>query len=118
MKLGEKQELFAESHCKLLSHAFGLGLRVRQRELQRTPEMAALYVERGVGVANSTHIYSLAIDLYLTRDGTLMWRGPDYDALGAYWKSLSVPGANHCWGGDFSKPYDPYHFSIEHNGVK
>ena len=119
MTTGEKQEMFARSHQKLLEYAHSLSYGVRQRELQRTPEMAALYVKRGTGVANSTHIDSLAIDMYLTVGGTLQWSGECYDKLGVFWKGLSEDaGHEHAWGGDFGSPYDPYHFSIEHKGVR
>ena len=117
MTLGQKQEAFAISLASLITFATHAGYGVRLRELERTKEQAELYAKEGKGILNSNHRNCLAIDLYLTAAGELLWDGPAYEALATHWKSLSRPDLDHCWGGDFRKYRDVYHFSIKHNGV-
>jgi hypothetical protein len=112
MKLGEKQELFAQLLPRLLDKAHQLGYRVRLKELLRTPEMAQIYAEQGKGIANSLHTKGLAIDLILFRDGQPLWSSVDYTELGEFWEGIHPL----CrWGGRFN---DGCHFSLEHGGVK
>lgn len=127
MTLGDKQEIFAVALQRLLAKAHELGYGVRLRELQRTQEQAQLYAARGMGSANSVHIHSLAIDLYLRVNGQMCWGGEPYKKLAELWKGMASDlGGSHlwgsqvefCWGGDFQGFYDPYHFSIAHGGVK
>jgi hypothetical protein len=116
MTLGEKQEEFAKSLEAMLYRAHRLGYGVRLKELQRTKEQAEIYAKAGTGIRNSNHINCLAIDLYLTLEGELLWDGPEYAVLAKVWKSQDIPGLEHCWGGDF-KNRDVYHYSIRHRGV-
>ena len=117
MKLGQKQEYFARSLSRLLDHAINdLGYGVRLRELMRSKEQAEIYAQQGKGVKNSVHQHSLAIDLYLTKNGEHQWDGTPDRHLGVFWARLSSPELEHCWGGDF-KRRDVYHYSIKHNGV-
>ena len=117
MKLGEKQEAFAESLAWLLDIAHDEGYGVRLQELKRTKEQAQIYVDAGTGILNSVHCHNLAIDLYLTVDGELQWDGEPYRYLGERWKSRTTDDLEHCWGGDFTRR-DVYHFSIGHAGAK
>jgi len=116
--LGQKQERFAHSLGLLLAYASKLGYGIRLRELSRTREQAERNAKAGVGIANSIHCDHLAIDLYITVDGNLLWAGDPYEELGRFWKGLSKPGYEHCWGGDFTRYNDCYHFSIAHGGRK
>ena len=116
MTLGEKQEHFAKSLEWMLGQAHRLGYGIRLRELQRTKEQAAIYAKAGKGIRNSNHINCLAIDLYITLNGELLWDGDEYVVLAKEWKERDVPGCEHCWGGDF-KNRDVYHYSIRHHGV-
>ncbi len=112
MRLGEKQELFAQLLPRLLDEAHRLGYRVRMKELYRPQEMADLYASRGSGIRNSLHCKSLALDLILFRDGEPLWDTPEYEEVGEFWEGIH-PLAR--WGGRFN---DGCHFSLEHEGVK
>lgn len=89
------------------------GLDVFGEELWRTPEMAEIYAERGVGIKTSVHRKKLAIDVKIYKDGKILWDGPEYALAGKLWKQMD-PDAR--WGGDFRRR-DVYHFSFIHNGV-
>ena len=121
MRVGEKQELFARCHAKLLAKAFKLGFEVRQRDLWRSKEEAARLARKGVGIRNSLHCKGLAIDLYIRRPGgNILWATERYRALGEYWETLHPL----CfWGGRTAKAndrlrHDGGHFSITHGGVQ
>ncbi len=121
MRLGEKQELFARCHARLLFKAFDLGFEVRQRELWRTKYQAKENARLGVGSANSLHCKGLAIDLYIRRQGgRILWGTEAYRDLGVFWESLDPL----CyWGGRTDKPgdrlrHDGGHFSVTHAGVQ
>ena len=131
MRLGEKQELFARCLSRLLLHAEFLGHRVRMRELQRTPAQAMYNAThcrtcteldtahesnaqghpfKALGIADSLHRDSLAIDLYLFGDDGRQLDLDTYGKLGIYWESLHEL----CrWGGRFQ---DSGHFSITDGG--
>lgn len=109
MRLGEKQELFAELMAHLLHHAFILGYTVRIGHVFRSKEEA----ER-LGFPRSLHTKKLAVDLNLFKDGKFLRKTSDHAELGAFWKSLHPLC---CWGGDFTRP-DGNHYSVTHNGVK
>lgn len=117
MTLGQKQEAFSRSFAKLLMYADMLGVGVRIGEVLRTKEQAEIYAKQGKGIINSNHRNKLAVDIILTKDGQVLWDGDEYKKLARKWKSYSKPGLDHCWGGDFSKYRDVYHFSIKHGGV-
>jgi hypothetical protein len=123
--LGQKQELFALLLGRLLTEAcVTRGLGVRVGEVYRPPEMAAIYAKKGLGITKSLHCIKLAVDLFVddpsVPGASEMWVPDTYKGLGEWWE------AQHdlCrWGGRFKradgtpKP-DPYHFSVEHEGVK
>lgn len=122
MKLGEKQEVFAENFGKLLVWVYQHktdGWALRLGEGQRTKEQAEIYVEQGKGILNSLHRLKLAHDMFLSINGKVTWKTKDYKPLGDHWKSLHILNR---WGGDFKKKgpdsvgRDPYHFSMEHQG--
>jgi len=119
--VGEKQELFARCHAKLLAKAFELGFEVRQRDLWRTPAQAARNELAGVGIKNSLHCKGLAIDLYIRRPGgRILWSTEAYRELGVFWEDLHPLT---YWGGRTDKPgdrlrHDGGHFSITHGGVQ
>lgn len=86
MTLGEHQEAFASDFCKLLLKAFELGYKVRLGEVQRMPEMQAIYVQTGRSkTLDSRHIKKCAGDAHFFKDGKLCYPVE----LGLYWESLS-----------------------------
>jgi hypothetical protein len=107
------QQEFAQSAAKLIQKAAELGYGVTLGEAWRTPEQALLNAQHGVGIVHSLHIYRLAIDINLFKDGAYLTGADGYTELGTWWKTL---GVNYRWGGDFTiKDYD--HFSLSPDGV-
>ena len=116
MTLTQKQYVFSVNVARLIlwcnEHGYGVAL----GEALRTPEQAAINAGKGIGIANSLHMVSLAIDLKLFNGmtGSYLTRSEDYAGPGGHWKSLHN---DNRWGGDFSKP-DGDHFSMENDGVQ
>lgn len=114
-ELLDRQMLFTRLLASLIQRANSEpGYACAGRELQRSPEQAALNQEAGVGTQHSCHIRSLAIDLELYRrqpDGSWKWltESEDYRWLGDWWTEQS----RLCrWGGSFNRRPDGNHFSI------
>jgi hypothetical protein len=77
-------------------------------EIKRTPEMQALYLQRGATkAAHSKHQDSLAVDLALFIDDVYQTKTEAYADLGAIWKSLDP---SNVWGGDWVTIHDGNHF--------
>jgi hypothetical protein len=138
MRLGEKQELFAVCHEKLLRRARELGYLVRQRELGRGRQQAhwnafhcgtcqdakrthsqASHDFHPIGIEDSLHCDFLALDMYVRKPGgRILWSASHYRELGEYWESLHPL----CyWGGRTDKPgdrlrHDAGHFSVTDRG--
>lgn len=113
VKLGKKQESFADNLGRLISWIYANGMACRLGECHRTREQAELYAAQGKGIKNSVHCVKLAIDLFLVIGGKVTWNAEDYRSVGEHWKSLH-PLARH--GLDF-RNRDAVHFSYLHNGV-
>ena len=122
-KLGEKQKIFPRLFAELILYAYRKGFQITLAEAHRPPELAELYAKQGRGIAKSLHTQRLAVDINLFKGGRYLRKTEDYRPLGLYWESLSTPGLECCWGGDFKdakgnpKP-DGGHFSISHGGRK
>ena len=115
MTLGEKQRLFMRLLGQLLVWAYKQGYELTGGELERKAAQAAANAASGAGIANSLHLYRLAIDMNLFISGVYQTDSRAYKPLGDYWKSLHPL----CrWGGDFVTRPDGNHFSIEHEGVR
>lgn len=114
MKLGDKQELFAQLLSQLIQHGFSKpGYRIRLKELYRTEEQAKIYADKGIGVLNSVHCLGLAIDIVMLHNGEVVKTSEPYEWLGEWWEQQH----SLCrWGGRFKRK-DGGHFSLEHNGV-
>lgn len=115
MGIISKQHQFALSLSRLIQWIDEKGYQVSGGEWWRPPEMAKLYASQGKGIATSLHCDRLAIDLNLFKDEVQLVTKEDYLPVGEFWKSLSIEGLEHKWGGDF-KVVDANHFSISHNG--
>lgn len=112
--LQDRQFKFTDDISYLIGFAYNKGYTLSFGEAYRTPKQAALNAKAGIGIKNSLHTLSLAVDFHLFKDGVYLTKSDDYKELGTYWKSLNPDNA---WGGDFSKP-DGNHFSQAYNGVK
>jgi hypothetical protein len=115
MKLLEKQFLFAECLSNFILTLIEMGYRVKIGEVLRTKEMAEIYAQHGMGIKNSNHLLSIAVDLQLFKNNIWLTRTEDYEPAGELWESYSTKEVEFCWGGRFG---DSDHFSIAHNGVK
>lgn len=114
MSLNAKQARFFSTFCQLQRWAEEVhGIQLIGKELYRTKEQAEIHAANGVGIKNSVHRLSLAIDVYVFVDGKLKMDGDEYRILGERWEKLD-PDAR--WGGRFRRR-DVYHFSFIHNGV-
>lgn len=86
MRLGQHQEAFSRDLVKLVTRAFELGYEVRWGEVQRMPEMQAIYVQTGRSKTfNSMHLKKCAADLHFFKAGKLCYP----KELGEYWESLN-----------------------------
>jgi hypothetical protein len=119
--LGDKQRRFALRISEWLAWVYQQGFSVTFGEAYRTPEQAAQNARTGRGIANSLHTRRLAIDVNLfRRNDRDQWEwladgsAPEWQLVGKHWENM---GADHAWGGRFSKP-DANHLSITHDGVK
>ena len=101
MSLIPIQTEFAYNVSKLIQYIFEQGYQVTLGEAWRTPEQAAIYEAKVIGIKNSLHCDRLAIDLNLFKDGNYFGDSKFHQPFGDYWKSLN---ANNRWGGDFTKP--------------
>lgn len=114
MKLGEKQELFAELiFTKLIPFIYSKGYRIRPGDYFRDPRVHGDYgVKQGYASAGSLHKLKLAFDLNLTLDGKYLTRTKDHQEFGEYWLTLHES----CrWGGSNGN-HDGNHYSFEHDG--
>lgn len=119
--LSKKQIVFTKYLAHLLIKFYEDGICLG--EAWRSEETCALYAKEGKGIKNSAHLNRLAIDLLLKKDGQISTDKNDYLPLGIYWKKLPIifPASisiETVWGGDFQTLNDPFHFSIEHNGIR
>ena len=82
------------------------GAHMYVNEWNRDPETQKRYVAEGVSATlNSKHLDKLAVDFAVILNNKYQQGGPIYDMMGWWWM-------NHGgrWGGEWTKPYDPYHF--------
>ncbi len=116
MTLNERQFEFMKALESLLLWLHAKGYGIAGGELYRTPEQAELNAQKGIGIKNSVHTLSLAIDLRLFMRIGESWvyltETHQYKEAGEYWESLGG-----SWGGRFSRA-DGNHFSFEWKGVK
>ena len=121
MTLGDKQRLFMKLLGEFLVWIYDNNYEVSGGELKRSQAQSALNAAAGIGIANSNHIRSLAIDLNLFIDKTPTGDEDIYQTtteaylpLGLKWESMHPL----CrWGGRFHRP-DGNHFSLEHEGIR
>ena len=111
-QLADQQHKFSRMIPFLLTKAFELGYEVTILECKRTKVQATANAQSGIGISNSLHLISLAVDLALFKDGNYLTQFEDYKALGEYWETLGG-----SWGGRFHN-VDSDHFSLSFNGVK
>ena len=105
----EQYRRFMDMVLKLLLRAREPGVLLRFGEAHRPSILCDIYSKQGVGIEDSKHRYSLALDLWLVAAGTgtmISWESPLYKKLGKYWESIGG-----IWGGRFKRK-DVYHFEF------
>lgn len=113
MKLGEKQERFAELiFLELIPFIYSKGYQIRPGDFFRDPRVNGEYGEKvGFASAKSLHKLKLAVDLNLTLDGIYLTKTSDHKQFGKHWLTLDPL----CrWGG--TEGSDGNHYSFEHDG--
>lgn len=93
------QSIFAGNVSKLIAFINLSGYTCTGGEWWRTPEMAAIYAAKGIGIKRSRHCDRMAIDLLLFKDGVYLTMREPYIPFGQYWESLNPLNR---WGGDWN----------------
>ena len=115
MKLGRKQEIFAENYGKLILWVYRQGDALRLKELWRSKVAAEHYFATGKGILNSLHRSGLAADVVLSKRGSVTFKPEDYRPMAEYWKSLHpLNRAGLDFKGKISR--DAGHISMTHGG--
>lgn len=118
MTLRERQSVFVLNVSRLIAFAYAQGYELTFGEAYRTIEQQKIYVASGKSkTMTSRHLFRLAVDFNLFKDGALLNSPIDYKPLGDYWESLSP---DNVWGGDWDRDndlhdetfLDPYHFEM------
>jgi hypothetical protein len=91
-----RQETFAVNVAKLILFINANGYQVTLGETIRSKAEAEVYAKKGIGIRDSNHIYRLAIDLNLFKDGKYLKTSKDYKFAGVYWQSLNKHNEHHC----------------------
>ena len=110
MKLSEKRHDFLWMRVEMLAWARPMiesnNMIIYEKELYRTPEKQLEYFKADKSsTLHSKHLIGLAVDIVLIKGGKFLVNAPLYRIMGQWW--IDHGGR---WGGEFKKPYDPYHF--------
>ncbi len=120
--LKDKQSLFLKNIGLLIAYVNTLeGWQMTEGEGERPVWVAGIYAgvdkrvpeQNGKGIINSLHCDRLAHDFNFYLNGNYITDKETLKPIADYWKSLDPLNA---WGGDFVKPYDPFHFSLSYGG--
>jgi len=114
MTLLEKQELFLQLLCGLITHVYTVpGRTCTGGELWRSDATAEAMAAQGKGILKTNHRIRLAIDLNLFIDGDFQESTESHREIGEWWEQQHPL----CrWGGRFKRP-DGNHYSLYHEGV-
>lgn len=112
------QQRFSKKLADLIHWAYEHGYAITLGEVWRPEETVSFYAKNGIGSKDSLHPLRLAADLNLFKEGSWLKKTEGHRPLGDYWKSLSEPNLECCWGGDFKARPDGNHYSISMGGRK
>jgi len=103
----EKRVKFFQHISTLISTLQNEGIHMMPFSFHRDFDTQLMLYKKGrTKTLRSKHLYWLAIDLVLVKDGKLVWRRcPEYERAGKIWKDMG-----HRWGGDWKRLNDIYHF--------
>jgi hypothetical protein len=80
---------FARNVSRLIHFINVAGYEVTLGETIRSKEEAEANYKKGIGIRDSNHLYRLAIDLNMFKDGKYLTKEKYYAFAGAYWKTLN-----------------------------
>ena len=110
MKLGEKQELFAQLIAQHITWLYSKGYKVRGGDWFRDPRLhGKVGVKKAYGSKFSQHKRKCALDINLFKNGKFITSTAGHRESGEKWKSRH---ALCSWGGDFRSP-DGNHYSLD-----
>lgn len=115
MTLRQKQSVFAFELADLIFFIKDSNYEVTFGEVLRSEEEAKRLKKLGIGIFPSLHMYKLAADLNLFKDGIYLSSTLSHKKFGEYWESKTTEELEFCWGGRFN---DGNHYSIAHAGLK
>lgn len=104
MRLSDYQSIFAQNVALLIQRIADMGYTCTFGEVLRTKEMAEIYARKGIGIKNSLHLKSLAVDLNLFKDGKYLDDTESHRQFGEWWAKLHPFNR---WGGDWNKDGKP-----------
>jgi hypothetical protein len=109
MKLGQKQERFSRDVSLLLAFIYvKTDFEIRFGEAQRHALIQKHYLDTGRSkTMKSRHLDKLAVDLFFSRNGEMIWGKDELQLIGDYWESLSPENS---WGGNWKSFKDTPHF--------
>ena len=115
MTLRELQSKFSRMIGELIAWAYEHGYELTHGEAWRHKFMQAIhYVEKRSKTLDGPHLYRLAHDFNVFKDGVYLNKQDNavelIRPLGEFWKSLD---SRNRWGGDWG--WDPGHFETKHN---
>jgi hypothetical protein len=107
MTLLEKQQKFTAMLAILIQWINGNeGYSCKVLEVSRPQVLQDIYLKTGkTKTKNSAHLYDLAGDIGISKDGIFLTESTDYKFAGDYWKTLDP---ENIWGGDWG--WDGNHF--------
>lgn len=126
-----KKLALLQAQCNVLHNAVMTelakqGIYFKAGEAQRTKQQAAWYAAKGIGIADSAHVHSMAWDYHrILADGTYSTDPKDYYTFGKTWveagdqlalqsiKMGKKPELDTYWGGDFTRLKDYNHISCK-----
>jgi hypothetical protein len=107
VKRSDRQAIFTLNTSKLILWADAQEYALTYGEAFRTPEMAAIYAAKGIGIKDSQHCKRLAVDFNLFINGIYRTDSESYGRLGMAWEALHP---DNRWGGRFK---DGNHFEMQ-----
>ena len=106
----DRQQTFTTNVAKLILYINSKGYACTFGETLRTKEMAQIYARTGKGIVDSNHIYKLAVDLNLFKNGVYLSDAKEYKQFGEYWEQLNQFNE---WGGRWKHLVDSCHFEMD-----
>lgn len=85
----ERQQTFTLNVARLIIYINQQGYACTFGETYRPKEMAQIYARTGRGVLDSNHLYKLAVDLNLFKNGVYLSDAKEYRQFAEYWLTLN-----------------------------